>query len=454
MNLKATEVFEKNWHALHELKEDGKQKYRYLINSGSSRSSKTHSFIQIFYLYAINNPGKKCSVFRETKTNCKATILEDMLKIYPTMPYYNVVNFNITESVFRFPNGSSIYIEGTDDSVKVHGYHCDLLWLNEPYEISKDTFDQLDQRCKDFVLADLNPRINHWSDDLTKAINAITIHSTFDKNPFCPIEQKNKILSYQPLSACKAVIDGLITEKELETYDLVKNELKIDIEEITRCKLNEYQNSANLFNWQVYGLGLKAERPNRIFKFIEIPDEQYHKLEVPIYTGVDWGAVDPWGIVDVKYYDGAIYLHERNYQSENQIREKLTSTEKIQIESADEGIVKWLFSKIDIPKNRYLICDNNREAKIIALRSAGWEYAVAARKGRGSILDGIDKINNMRVYYTSSSTNLKYEQENYSRKKDRYNIILEEPEDTNNHLMDPIRYVVDFLESEEIIKKV
>lgn len=454
MSIKATVVFQRNWEAIHEVKEDGQRKYRYLINSGSSRSSKTHSFIQILYLYALNNPNKKCSVFRETKTNCKLTVFEDMVREYPKMPYYDRVTLNLTESVFKFPNGSSIHIEGTDDPVKVHGYQSNVLWFNEGYDISKDTFDQLDQRCSDFVLVDLNPRVKHWSEDIAKAQNSILIHSTFNDNPFCPPEQRNKILSYQPLSLCAAVVDGVISEKELREYDLTENKLDLDVDEILRCMDNEHKNSANAFNWQVYGLGLKAEKPNRIFNFSEISDQEYQSLDVPIYTGVDWGAVDPWGIVDVKYYDGALYLHERNYQSENDIRQKLTTTERIQIESAEEGIVKWMFSKLDLPKNRYLICDNNREAKIIALRSAGWEYAIAARKGRGSILDGIDKINNMRVYFTSSSTNLKYEQENYSRKIDRYGVILEEPEDNNNHTLDPVRYVVDFLESEGIIKKV
>jgi len=58
------------------------------------------------------------------------------------------------------------------------------------------------------------------------------------------------------------------------------------------------------------------------------------------------------------------------------------------------------------------------------------------------------------VYYTASSKNLKYEQENYRRKVDRYGIVLEEPEDTNNHLMDTARYGAEFLRSQGIIKTI
>ncbi len=48
--------------------------------------------------------------------------------------------------------------------------------------------------------------------------------------------------------------------------------------------------------------------------------------------------------------------------------------------------------------------------------------------------------------------NLKNEQENYSRLVDRYGVVLEEPEDLNNHLIDPARYIVAFLRAQGIIK--
>jgi PBSX family phage terminase large subunit len=214
--IKATKVFQKNWLA--------SKQYRYIINSGSSRSSKTYSIIQLFYLYALQNPGKKLSVFRDTKQICKQTVLEDMKKIYNSMPgAAQTLTLNLTESIFRFKNGSSIHIEGTDDSVKIHGYHCDVLWINEGYSVSRDTFDQLDMRCKDFVILDLNPRQSHWSEDIAKAPNAILIHSTWRDNSFIPPEQKIKILSYQPVKASEAVESGILGEQEAKSYDVLAN---------------------------------------------------------------------------------------------------------------------------------------------------------------------------------------------------------------------------------------
>jgi len=458
MEISATIVFEKNWDAIHAVDDTGQRKYKYIINEGSSRSSKTFSLIDCYDIYARANKNKRLTVWRDTKTDCKKTVLNDVIKHLKRTGRYKVANdFNKTESIFTYTTDSTFEIHGTDDEETVHGLTQDAAWLNEPYRISKEIFDQIDQRTSDFIFIDWNPKKAHWIEDLKKDNRTIVIHSTFNDNPFCPPEQRTKILSYQPVSMCEIVVNKAMTEQEAKEYDITANPLLFtekQINELCRCRENEYKNSASEFNWSVYGLGLKAEKPNRIFKWHEISYDDYRKLNAPVYYGVDWGAVDPWGILEAKYYDGALYLHELNYTSENIIRERLTPTELSQINATDEGIVRWLFGKLSIPFDRPVVCDNNRELKIIALRESGWDYAIAASKPKGSVVDGIDMLNNMKVYYTSCSENLKYEQENYSRKVDRYGITLEEPEDIDNHLIDPARYVALFLQNEGIIQKV
>ncbi len=78
--------------------------------------------------------------------------------------------------------------------------------------------------------------------------------------------------------------------------------------------------------------------------------------------------------------------------------------------------------------------------------------AFGANKPKGSIIDGIDLLDNLEVYYTESSKNIAYEQENYSRKLDNKGIVLEEPEDMDNHLIDPTRYGALYLQSTGKIK--
>lgn len=459
-----TPVFQWNHDAIHAVNDDGTRKYRYIIDEGSSRSSKTQSLIQLIHKYGLQNTCKRLSVWRDTKKDCRDTVGHDVQRIFPKLPFAERITFNKTEAIYAFPGGSTFEINGTDEPNKLHGYNCDVSWFNEPYNISRDTFDQLDMRTNDFVIIDWNPKLAHWIDDLKKDPRAIVIKSTFRDNPYCPIEQKIKILSYQPVKACEIVMNKLLPEAEAKLYDLTKNELNFtekQIKELTRCKENERKNTANAFNWSVYGLGEKAEKPNRIFFWNEISLDDYHKIDCKRYYGVDWGTVDPWGIIEVKYYDGALYLHELNYLSENEIRQNATQKELEEItrfvdpEDPENqgGIVKWMFNRLQIPKKEYIICDTNRIIKILALHKGGWEFAISAPKPPGSIIDGIDLLVGMPVYYTSTSHNLKYEQENYSRQFDRFGTVLDEPEDLNNHLCDPTRYVALFLSLMGIIKR-
>jgi len=162
MKIKNTIVFQWNWEAIHAKNPDGSRKYRYIINEGSSRSSKTYSLIDCFDLYARNNRNKRLTTWRDTKTDAKKTILNDTLKRLKSTSRYKVDQiFNKTESIFTYKTDSTFEIHGTDDEETVHGLTQDGAWLNEPYKISKDTFDQIDQRTSDFILIDWNPKKSH-----------------------------------------------------------------------------------------------------------------------------------------------------------------------------------------------------------------------------------------------------------------------------------------------------
>jgi len=164
--------------------------------------------------------------------------------------------------------------------------------------------------------------------------------------------------------------------------------------------------------------------------------------------------VDPFGLVEVKYHDGNLYVHEMNYESENELRSKMTQTELHQINSAqEEGLVPWLFQKLNVKKQKIIVCDNNRPTKITALRRAGWEYAVAVG-GKSKLLDRIAMLQGINIYYTSASKNIEYEQENYCYQKDKFGVQQEEPIDQDNHTIDAIAYVVQKMFDLGIIRKV
>ena len=386
MKIQATNVFEKNYNALNS------GKYKYIINSGSSRSSKTFSIIQIFWLLAWTEPRTKLAVFRNTKKDCKDTVLQDMLKYYPTLENWDSIKYNKTESILSFPNGSTIYIEGTDDELKVHGYHSDYLWFNEIYKVPLEVFNQLDMRCSGTVFLDYNPIGKMWSDDLLKQDNSIVLHSTFKDNPFCPIEQKKKILSYEP------------------------------------TQYNIQQNTASDYLWTVYGLGLKAEKPNRIFKNWKIiPDEHFEKLPYPMYYGMDFGLSAPSSLVAMKFDgDQTFFFKEILYKPMNKMNGTLS----------DE------LHNLAIDKRLEIICDSSNEINVTEgrkLRNSGYNI-IFAIKGKGSVKAGIELLQKKIVYYTKSSENLEQEYENHSWRIVQ-GIQLDEPEQGNDHAIDACKYV-------------
>lgn len=449
-----TGIFLQNWSAVNKRNPDGTRKYKYIINTGSSRSSKTWSINEVKHRLCELNNGWRVTSWRTTKVDCKKTVWKDFQKMLILSERMEYSRLNKTESIYNYPTGSTFEIHGSDDEETVHGLTQNVAHINEPYTMNKETFDQIDMRS-DIIFLDWNPKKGHWIDALSKLPDAIVIHSTFEDNPFCPLPQRKKILSYESLpQEYKYLIQLSEEESALQIDDLdVTDHERFHIK---NALFNEQHGTANAFMWSVYGKGEKAERPNRIFKFNEIPDKEFFDLSVPIYYGIDWGKIHNMGVIAVKTYDNAVYVHELNYDSEETIKKNLTATERAQIDNTEsEGFIQWLVTKkIGIPMDRPVICDNNRKQKILSLRKIGYDYALACRKFPGSLLDNIDLLTNIDIYYTTSSKNFEYEQENYSRKVDkRTGEVLEEPEDANDHLMQPLSYVVRKLYDENVLTK-
>jgi PBSX family phage terminase large subunit len=393
--MQATIVFEKIWDAIHAVNPDGSRKYKYIINTGSSRSSKTFSILQAHWVMCLKNPNTRVSIWRETKADCKMTILADLKKAVPSFPNIENVIFNKTESIYTFLNGSTIEFMGGDEENRVHGFQGDIAHLNEPYKFGLEAFNQIDMRTSGFIIIDWNPKNKHWIDEVGKRDNAIVIHSTYKDNPFVPEEQKKKILSYDPSNP-----------------------------------YNVEQGTADAYLHAVYALGLKAEKPNRIFKgWNNLTDKDFYKLPYQIYYGLDFGLSAPTSLVAMKFDgDENYFFKEILYKPLNDIKGSLT----------DE------FERLGIEKYVQIICDsgnelNKEEAR--KLKNAGYNV-IQAKKGSGSISAGIETMQKSKIHYTLDSANLEQEYENYSWKVWQ-GIQMDVPEENgDDHALDAMKYVI------------
>lgn len=368
--------------------------------------------------FAYRNDGKKISIVSDELSKMKRTVVRDFLNILKDWNMYALGAWNKSENIFTFENGSFVEFLGLDMHDVGKGMRRDLVYFNEANKLKLEAYRQVASRSKINVI-DFNPDSLFWGHELITDNNFIQL--TFKDNECLPKEEVQSILEYYDKGYNK---DGTIK--------------------------NEYW--ANI--WKVYGCGEVGSVEGRIYHWSKINYNDYAKIECNSIIGVDWGAVDPFAVVELKYYDGNLYVHELNYQSENEIRQKLTTTELYQINgSEDDGLVQWLFNKWNIPKNKIIVCDNNRPSKILSLRKAGWEYAVAVG-GKSKLLDRIGMLQGLNIYYTDTSKNIEFEQMNYSYAKDKFGKTLENPIDANNHTIDAINYGVQRLFSDGVIKSI
>jgi len=387
---------------------------------GGQGAGKTYSILQLLINHASNNPNKEIFIASDELSKMRITVIKDFLNIMKSFNLYE--NDRFTDgTLYRFKNGSFIKFIGLDKVDIGKGLRSDIVFVNEANKVKFDTYRELTSRAKR-VIIDFNPNAKFWfHTEVMTRDDCDFINLTYLDNEFLSTEEKGEILRYKKKGYSA---DGTI--------------------------INEYW--ANM--WRVYGLGQVGQVEGRIYNWKSIPYAEFLNLNKESYFGVDWGTVDPFAIVEAKYHDGNLYIHEHNYASENEIRRSLSSMDLHSINGADEdGLVSWLFQKLNIPKKKIIVCDNNRPNKIVSLRRVGYESAVAVG-GKSKLLDRIQMLQGLNIYFTDTSKNIELEQENYCYQKDKFGVVQEEPIDQDNHTIDAIAYVVQKMFDLGIIRKV
>ncbi|WP_278494926.1 phage terminase large subunit [Chryseobacterium arthrosphaerae] len=288
-------------------------RYKYIIHEGSSRSSKSWSLEEWVLREAEITPNLHINIWRDSREALTDTIWKDFRKLIPLSGRNIRMNRNTTPIAFK--NGSIISPKGADQT-NAHGTTQDIAWLNEPYKIGEDEFDQIDQRSNQ-VIIDINPVGLYWAEKLVRNPRCKVIYSTFRDNPFCPAGQKMKILGYEPWeSGSYEVVDGKIMYHGKPVTE--KHQPPVH-------KINKERKTINKYKWIVYGLGLKAENPRRIHQnFSPITREDYDRLEYMEFMGVDYGSSSPSALVKIKFDgDRSFYILPCLYRPINQMKNPL-----------------------------------------------------------------------------------------------------------------------------------
>lgn len=184
----------------------------------------------------------------------------------------------------------------------------------------------------------------------------------------------------------------------------------------------------NKMFWQVYGLGQLGEAEGRIYRDWQEIDDIPHEARLERY-GLDFGYTnDPTAIDAIYKWNNALIFDEILHQkgvSNKQIADVL----------------------LNVPR-ALVIADSAEPKSNDELVSYGISL-LPSLKGPGSVLKGIQYVQNQRVFITKRSVNTLKEYRNYLWLTDKEGKIINEPSPIWNHHMDDIRYAVNSLEPQE-----
>lgn len=345
---------------------------------GGTSSSKTVS--TLLYLIAraqADATPTLTSVVSESLPHLKKGAMRDFLLILQTHRYFKDSAWNRSDFRYTFETGSVIEFFSADQPSKVRGPRRDRLFINECNNITHESFDQLEVRTREFVILDWNPVSDFW-------------------------------FYSEVLGKRDDVEHVILTYKDNEALDA----------NIVRS-IEQRRNNPRW--WKVYGEGQLGEAGGRIYTGWEIIDDIPHEARLE-RRGLDFGYTnDPTAILDVYKYNGGYIVDEHTYLkglSNKQIADKVLNSKS---------------------PTTLTVCDSSEPKSIDELKLYGVN-AIGADKGKGSVNQGIQFIQDQRISLTKRSVNVIKEYRNYLWMKDRDGKVLNTPEGGLDHAMDALRY--------------
>lgn len=240
---------------------------------GGTSASKTVSIILLLIQQAqIDKKPTLTSIVSESFPHLKRGAMRDFLMIMQEHRYYKDSEWNKTDYMYTFSNGSKIEFFSVDQPEKVRGARRDRLFINEANNVPFMAFEELEVRTKNLVFLDWNPTHEFWF--YTEVLNK------------------------------RDDVDHLTL-----TY--------LDNEALDPKLIRSIEQRKNRRGWwKVYGLGELGEVEGRIYTGWNILDEIPHEARLERY-GLDFGySQDPSALVGVYYYNGGYVLDEILYQKE------------------------------------------------------------------------------------------------------------------------------------------
>lgn len=355
---------------------------------GGTSAGKTISIIQIMIDKSQSDTRPKLtSIVSESFPHLRRGAIRDFIDIMEEHNYFDPDRWSKSEFTYTFETGSKIEFFSADQPSKVRGPRRDRLYVNEANNVPREAWEQLLLRTREEAWADWNPVTDFY------------MYEDYGIND-----------EVSPATSTDDRVDV-----EILTYK--------DNEGLESTIIDDIQRRAALNRqWgRVYADGMRGEVEGKIFKDWKIIDEIPHEARLE-RRGLDFGySNDPTALVDIYSYNGGIIVDEQIYQkglSNKQIADTI----------------------LNLPNPSTLVVADSSEPKSIDELSLYGINVIPANKGQGSVLQGIQKLQDQRVSITKRSTNGIKEYRNYMWMIDKDGRIINVPIDLWNHFIDAFRY--------------
>lgn len=386
-----------------------KKRYRVVKGSRASKKSKTTAlyFITKLMQYSEANLVVIRKVYRTLKDSCFSDLKWAIHKL--GVDDHWTYTLSPLEMTYK-PTGQKILFRGLDDPLKItslsvdKGFLC-WAWIEEAYEITDETaFNMLDESIRGQVAEGLWKQItitfNPWNE------------RHWLKRRFFDAVDDDDILAITTNYLCNEFLD----ESDKKVFETMK-----------KNNPRRYQ-VAGLGNWGIVDGLIYENWHEENFNIADI------KASVSDSAfGLDFGYTnDPTAL-----FCGLIDLTNKKIYVFDELYKKGLSNTAIYENINDMGYSK-----------ERITGDSAEPKSIDELKGLGLNRIKGAVKGKDSIMNGIQFIQNFEIIIHPRCVNFITEISNYTWDKDKFGNTINKPIDDFNHLMDAMRYAL-----ERFIKK-
>lgn len=360
---------------------------RYIFFVGGAGSAKSHTLTQLSLQAALR--GEEWYWLRKIASTLKDSCIKKHKEVIDDMKINEL--FDCYEfTIKNFANEKDVRFLGLDDPEKIKSIVSPhVIVMEEGSEFDFDDFTQLDIRLRG--------------------------------------KENQKIIILSNKISTKSWIKKLVYDNPLWSWDktawiekTVLDNRFIDESYINALKRLEFTNKAK---YDVYFKNNWGEIP----KGLVYKEFQTFKHNIiPQAIGLDFGWNDPHALTYLRLEDQEGYIQKALFVEQMIYERNFTIAQLID-----------KMEEIGVPKDIVIVADNARPEAIQQIGEAGY-IIIPAKKGANSIKEGVDKLNQYRLFFNGKE--LIEEGETYSYAMNKSNEPTDAFKRGNDHCCDSFRY--------------